>query len=121
MDLIGVYEWQEAPDAHLVEVKLNLRPSAVDVGGFTQETPDQPRDSWQVPWMEHYLSPDGEDVIAAAFEVPTSDEAPTRLVFWLHFLALDRPLITPFGELTLTSPQPLPDRLHGKVEFEPVD
>lgn len=121
VNVVGVYGVPEEPDVYLVEVVVDRRPSEVDVGAFTQEEPGSPREDWQVPWMEHYPNADGTELAAEVFEVPDDDAAPTRLAFFLRFLAFDRPLITPFGELELPAPQPMPGRLVGKVEFEPVD
>jgi hypothetical protein len=121
VEVVGVYGVPGEPVVHLVEVVVDRRPSEVDVGAFTQEEPGSPREDWQVPWMEHYLNADGTRLAAEVFEVPDDDVGPTRLAFFLHFLAFDRSLITPFGEVELPAPRSMPGRLVGKVEFEPVD
>ena len=121
LELIGVYEVAGEPDVFLVELVVDRRPSEVDVGAFGQEEPGRPREEWQVPWMEHYLNREGTELIAEVFDLPADDVAPTRLAFFLHFVAFERPLITPFGEVELPESGPMPGRLVGKIEFEPVD
>ena len=44
----------------------------------------------------------------------------SRVVFFLHYLVPDRPLLTPGGERPLPPVSQLPDCL-SRVEYEPVD
>ena len=120
VEVVGAYEVPGAENALLIEVAAAVPPAVLDVGAFTQEEPGQPRDNWQVPWMEQWLDESGEKIVTEPFDPPPENLATSRLVFFLHYVALDRPLITPEGEVPVPSPSPLPSRLHA-VEYDPVD
>lgn len=120
IEVIGVYAVPDSADAHLVEVRSDAPPSELDVGAFTQEDPAQPRESWQAPWMERWLDPNGEAILTDEFDPPPRGLAESRLVFFMHFLSFDRPLLTPTGPVDLPSPTPLPPRL-SDASYEPVD
>ena len=115
-----MYEVPAAPDAHLIELHVAIPPEQLDVGAFTQEAPGEPRDNWQVPWMERWLDAAGERLLTEAFDPPPDGLSESRLVFFLHFLSFDRPLLTQAGPVELTPPAPLPDRL-AAADYEPVD
>ena len=119
VEVVGVYEVSDAADAHLIEVRSSMPPEELDIGGFTQEEPGRPRADWQVPWMEHWLDPSGTQVLTDGFDPPPDGLSTSRLAFFMHFLGLDRPLLTPAGPLELPSPVPLPERL-ASVRYEPV-
>jgi hypothetical protein len=70
--------------------------------------------------MEQWLDENGENIVTEPFDPPPENVAASRLVFFLHYVALDRPLITPAGEVPLPPPVQLPSRLEG-VEYDPVD
>jgi hypothetical protein len=115
-----VYDVPSAPEALLIEVVAAIPPGELGVSAFTQEEPGRPRDDWQAPWMEQGLDERGENVVSEPFDAPPDDVATSRLVFFLHYVALDRPLITPTGEVPLSSPVAMPPRL-AAVEYAPVD
>lgn len=118
--VVGVYELPDAPDALLIEVASPDSPDDLDVAAFTQEEPGQPEDNWQVPWMEQWLDPSGDSIVSEPFDPPPDNLASSRLVFFLHYVVLDRPLRTPAGPIALPAPTDLPPRLAG-IEYEPVD
>jgi hypothetical protein len=118
--VVGVYELPDVPDAHLVEVRSATPPDELEIGAFTQEEPGQPREDWQAPWMERWLDPSGERLLTEEFDPPPDGLSESRLVFFLHFLSFDRPLLTPTGPVDLPNATALPERLAG-VGYEPVD
>jgi hypothetical protein len=120
IQVVGVYEVEGAVDAWLIEVRATTPPEQLEVGAFTQEDPDQPRDNWQAPWMERWLDPGGDEALTEEFDPPPEGLADSRLVFFLHFVAFDRPLLTPTGPVELPAPSLLPERLAG-IRYEPVD
>jgi hypothetical protein len=120
VEVIGTYEAPNAPDALLIEIAAAVPPNELDMGAFTQEAPGQPRDNWQAPWMEQWLDDSGENIVTEPFGAPPADMATSRVVFFLHYVALDGPLITPAGEVPLPPPTAVPPRLEA-VEYEPVD
>jgi len=120
IEIIGVYR-VEAPDSvHLVETCVRGAESAFAIGEFTQEVSNQPRSNWQVPYMEQILSADGSSIIAddsLAWRRPEFFCGDVRFVFFFHFLDLQRPLRTPFGEVKLPSESELPKRL-SMIRYE---
>lgn len=120
LEVVGVYDVPGAPDALLIEVIAQDSPEELDVGAFTQEEPGQPEDNWQAPWMEQWLDESGENIVSEPFDPPPDSLTSSRLVFFLHHVALDRPLLTPAGPVALPAKTDLPPRLAG-VEYEPVD
>ncbi len=120
IEVVGVYVVPDAADARLVEVVADLPPHDLDLGLFTQEEPSQPRENWQAPWMEQWLDETGERVLTEPFDSPPEGLDKSRVVFFLHYLSPDRPLITPEGEVPLPPPSLMPARL-SDVEYEAVD
>lgn len=120
VDVVGVYEVPDAADAHLIELRVAVPPEQLDVGTFTQEEPGEPRDNWQVPWMEVWLDPASGEALTEPFDAPPDGLRESRLAFFLHFLSFERALLTLAGPVELPPPAPLPDRL-AAVEYEPVD
>lgn len=119
VEVIGVYEVNE--DVHLIELKIDTKPSDVNVEGFTQEIEGVSKDDWQVAYDEYYLNDEGSKVIGDFFNKPVEDLTPTRIAFFLYFVDFTMPLLTPFGEVNLPSPLPMPKRLKDIIEFEEVD
>ncbi len=111
--VIGVYEEPTADECHLVEVEIREAGGPLDIAAFTQEDPDQPRDDWQVPWDETYLDAAGETVVGDSFNPPEAtywDGSP-RIAFFMHYLDLSRPLVTPAGDIQLPPLSTKPERL----------
>lgn len=79
---------------YLLEVEIEPGDADVDLGEFTQPVDDTPRESWQAPWDERPVGDGG-----------------TRWAFFLHYVDLSRPLLTPVGECPLPPPTPMPPHL----------
>jgi hypothetical protein len=120
MELIGIYTVDNNPDVHLVEVMSDDPPDKVDVGQITQEINGQPQGNWQTPWDEKYLDDKGETIIGDYFDIPKGGDK-TRLVFFFHDIDFSKPLLTQEGQLALTKPTLLPDRLKDKLIYESPD
>ena len=120
MILNGIYTVEGKPDVHLIELSIDHPPEAVDMAKITQEVEGVTNGSWQSPWDEKYLDERGEAVIGDWIELPTG-QTQTRLLFFFHFLNFDKPLLTPFGELRLTSPSTMPARLKDLIVYEEPD
>lgn len=121
VSIIGVYPIQNKADVHFIELEIDEKPSLVDIGVFTQETPDRPRQDWQAAYDEHYLNSSGDDIIGDSMNLPEEDDAPTRLAFFLYFVNFDLPLLSQFGESKLPCATELPERLKDIIVFEDVD
>ncbi|ARU59945.1 hypothetical protein CBW65_01875 [Tumebacillus avium] len=116
VELIGLYHVPENVDLLLVEVLVDAKPSVFDAGEFTQEDERLPKESWQVAYDELYLNADGNELIGDFMRKPEVDTVPARLVFFMYFLDVRKPLLTPFGQVELTEPTKMPDRLLKLVE-----
>jgi hypothetical protein len=119
--IVGVYNLPENEDVSLIEAIIDAPPSKVDMGKFTQENPSLPQSSWQVAYLEHYLNENGDALACDLYDLPEDDLPPTRAAFFLYFVELKKPLITPFGEVTLPVKQRIPERLINIIHFEDVD
>ncbi|HSV40616.1 MAG TPA: hypothetical protein VLI04_17770 [Nocardioidaceae bacterium] len=120
VEVIGVHRVPDVPDAYLLEIRSARPPDELHLEAFTQEYPEQPRETWQAPWMERWLDPSGERVLTDEFAAPPAGLTESRLVFFLHFPSFDRPLLTPMGPAPLPVPTDIPDRLSA-VHYRPVD
>jgi len=119
--VVGVYPVKADEPCHLVELVIEGSDTPVCVGDITQEIPGLDRAGWQVPWAERLLDRAGETVLAKERELeerPGLLQGSVRLVFFLHYLDLARPLITPFGALPLPLPSRRPSRLK-MVRYQP--
>ena len=126
IEVVGVYEVPNNPDASLVEVRADRPPSGIDVTGFTQEVPNVDRAEWQAPYDERYLNSEGTLEIGERWAMgwkPQRDvrePATSRLTFFMHNLDRNRPLITPDGQASLPDRVPIPERL-AFIEYESPD
>lgn len=118
--IIGVYPIENEEPVHLVEVSVHGAQGIFKIGDITQETPGQPLDNWQCPYMEQILTLSGDEVLANDYEASQRPElwkGDMRLVFFFHYLDVKRPLRTPFGEVQLPAETELPERL-SMIEYE---
>src|SRR5262249_11970226 len=102
LEVVGVHPVDAPEPCHVVEIVLRNRDERFDFGTITQEVPGLSSREWQTPWDERVLS---------------EDESGIRDAFFFHGLRLDKPLLTPFGEVQLPQPAPLPPHLKG-VKYE---
>jgi hypothetical protein len=94
----GVHEVDAPEPCWLIEVEVD--DPHLDWGQVTQETPGQTRDDWQVAWDERPL-----------------DDSNRRWVFFFHYLAFDRPLLTPLGAVAVPPATPRPEHLRN-IQYE---
>ena len=111
---VGVYRVPEASEpCHLVEVIVRDS-RGFDVTQFQQEEPGQPPEYWQVAWDERTLNATGDEETS---EPPGDVEGTVRFAFFLHYLDPSRPLLTPFGPVSLPEPSNRPER-PGMIKYE---
>jgi hypothetical protein len=118
--VIGVYPIENEEPVHLVEFFVLGAQGIFKVGDITQEIPDQPPANWQCPYMEQILSSSGDEVLADDYEASERADlwkGDMRLAFFFHYLDLERPLRTPFGEVQLPAESAVPERL-SMMEYE---
>jgi hypothetical protein len=120
VEIIGVYPVQAEEPCHAIELWARGLIRPFSFGDFKQKAPDKPERAWQCAWLEHILSTDGTKILAREAEVSSKRElfrGDLRVMFFIHYLDPGRSLITPFGEVDLPRPTPLPERL-SIVEYE---
>jgi hypothetical protein len=109
--VVGVYPVEDADEpCHMIELDVDSQ-DPFDVGQVTQEDSTLPRDEWQVPYDEHAVDTEGRD------GGEWSSHRRGRVVFFFHYLRLDRPLLTPVGAVELPQPQKRPSRLES-IQYE---
>ena len=100
--IVGVHEVDAGDPVHLLELEITGDADLFDFADVTQMIADQPRDNWQSAYDEREI------------ESPTSNR---RFAFFFHYLDLNTPLITSFGEIGIPKPTLLPKRL-ADIEYE---
>ena len=116
--LIGHYFVSEDTDASLIELIIEKKANEINVGEFTQEIKNTPRKNWQAPFAEKYLDADGKSILGDDLDLPKVLTDTTRIIFFIYFLATDKPLVTPFGDLQLTQKIEAPKRVKEIILFE---
>src|SRR5260370_39982250 len=103
--IAGVYAIEADEPVHLIEISIEGGDvDGFDFGEVTQEIPDTPKMNWQVPYDEQVIS---------------ESDRKARVVFFFHYLDLNKPLLTPAGALALPPPKKIPPRLRGIVYEAP--
>ena len=115
--LIGVYSVDENPDISLVELNIAKDVNEIDFFEFTQEVENEPRLNWQVPFGEVYLDPTGEKVIGDEINLPKGISGNTRLAFFIYYLDVNKPMLTPFGKIILFEKIEAPNRIKAAIKF----
>jgi hypothetical protein len=105
----------------LVEVTVADPDAKFNVGDFTQENPELPRDSWQAPWAEAFLTPDGQSLLVERWSSPPKDQKRFRVAFYIHYWQPGQALLSSYGPLKTPAAGIMPDRLKTLVPFVIVD
>jgi hypothetical protein len=100
IEIVGVYAVQAPEPCHLVEVRFANPPKDFDWGKVAQEAAGRPRSDWQAVYDEQRVS----------------DEK--HWVFFFHYLDFSKPLLSPFGPLTLPPATDSPDHLKS-IKYDP--
>jgi hypothetical protein len=121
--IVGVYPVKSKPGVHLIEVQVQNSAGIFNPGEFTQPIDSEPKDNWQVAYLEHILNNDGTKILAddlEASERPDLWIGSVRMVFFFHEFDVKKPLSTPFGDVLLPRESPMPKRLEI-VKYEDPD
>jgi len=102
----------EMASAVLIEVTIEGADDRYTANDFGQPSSDQ------APYMESYLSPEGDSLISQ-YDRPPGDFL--RVVFFLHDFDSARPLKTSYGEVNVLTPTAMPERLSRIIRYEPVN
>lgn len=117
IELIGIYQLNHPSIIHIIELQVNEEIQEFDISKFTQEMEGQDKMNWQVPYDEKFLDSDNK-VIGDWINIPTSLHAETKIVFFFHELNFDKPLITPYGELVISSAIDQPNWMKEIMNYE---
>lgn len=118
VEVLGVHA-VDAPDpCHLIEVVIRNCSDRVDLAEITQDGSPLPRSEWQAPYDEH-LVVQGE--LVSLWQPVAADvwHGDVRLAFFLHYVELDRPMRTPFGDVMLPRESPVPSHLEAMHYEQP--
>ena len=85
------------------EAEISRGFDEIDWASITQPTSGKDQSYWQVPYDERDLG--------------TSSAGKRMAVFFFHYLQLDRPFESAYGQLMFPEPTPLPERLNF-VDYE---
>jgi len=102
----------------LFEILLANLDQRFDIADITQEMPGEPR-SWQAPYDEALLLPDGSGVIARD-SVCTRGLQAGRITFYFHFYNPLKLMRWSYGEFSSPEVQFVPERLWNLVRYFPV-
>jgi len=109
ISILGVYPITAKEPCHLIEISLNSINTPIKFDEIRQ------KDMTTGSFMGYILNSSGEELLADRFDMhlkPELWEKNIRVVFFYHYLLLDKPIITQFGLLELPKESPLPDRLN---------
>ena len=118
--LIGVYIVPGEKDIYMIELIINQAPALVDISSILQKDDAKDKSDWQAPYDERYLDENGEIVIGDFFDHKALPRDTTRVIFYMYLESLDKPLSSPYGDISLVKPSNLPARLSA-IDFEAMD
>jgi hypothetical protein len=95
--VVGVYPVKAKEPVWLVEVELKADFDSIDWGSITQPEPGRDQSYWQVPYDEQ--------------PVGSTEPGEARAVFFFHYLRLNEPLRSAYGDLPIPPASLLPPRL----------
>jgi len=112
VEVIGVHPVRGVPSCFLIEAVIEGPSDVPDFGQFTQPMADRPRSEWQVAYDERLLDDMGERVVSDVFlRRPATWPEQARVAFYFHSLDVQRPLVIPYGGVTLPPPGDAQERL----------
>ena len=118
VELIGIYKVDKEEDVHLIELGIKTNHGTIEIGEFTQKQDGLDQLNWQTPWDEKFLNESGTKITGDWMNAPTDKSDFTRLAFFLHFIDLEKPLSTQFGNVELRTVEEMPKRLADIIEYE---
>jgi hypothetical protein len=101
--VVGVHPVTASEPAWLIQAQISTPFDEIDWNSITQPVPDKDQSFWQVAYDKHPLS------------IPGGDQM--FVVFFFHYLNLDRPLESAYGPLSFPEPTPVPAHLRF-VKYE---
>ena len=114
--VVGLYPIDAKEPVYLVELEIRGFDGKFDFVEITQEMSGQPRSNWQVPYDEMILDETGSSITvdrSLLRNKPADWTGDFRIAFFFHYLDLNRPLKSPFGDLSL----PPVTKRPGRLEF----
>ena len=120
-ELLGIYKVTRNKNVFLLECYIDCSPQNIDMMSFTQKIAGVPKSSWQAPYDEKYLNENGDAVIGGMFDGNKLSGKTTRVCFYMFYLDINRPLLTPFGSVTLPEPIDMPKRLYDITKDDSFD
>jgi len=119
-NIVGVYSVLDNTDVKLIEIIIEEQIDDFDPSSLTQQGKSKDKLDWQTAYNEKYLNLEGIEIIGDDFNLPIG-LTKFRLVFFFHFLDLNKPLISQYGLIKLVEESELPERLKNIIKYEQVD
>lgn len=108
--------------AVLTEVLVENRDDRFSIDDFGQDIPGQPPGQRQAPWLETYLTLDGEHrLLEQRHLVKTPEDPALRVAFFIHFWEPSVPLTTSYGRISCPTITSMPARLAKLAPYEAPD
>ena len=104
----------------LIEVNVIDRDTNFNVSHFTQPVSDLPESSWQAPWSEVFLNPEGDSLVVDRWS-RTPENGDLRIAFFMHYWNPSIPLRSGYGDFECPKIKDMPHRLSKLVPYVPLD
>ena len=121
MEIVSNYHcYNYNSDLYLVDMTLNLGSDEIDWLKINVPEDDISPMNWQAPYLEQYLTLDGNAKLCELYDEPSPSVNPCRVVFFIYKCG-GRILHTPYGDYPLTDTEDTPNHLKQIIEFEEED
>ncbi|XDD52975.1 hypothetical protein AB3N62_10825 [Leptospira sp. WS4.C2] len=112
-NVIGVYRIKNVEDSHLIEIEIRNSKIALNLSKITQPIENLDKLNWQVPYKEYLLDVTGKNILSKEWENIQDEKliGYFRIVFFFHFIDIEKPLSTQYGDFKLPPITNLPERL----------
>ena len=121
MEIVSNYQcYNYNSDLYLVDMTLNLNSDKIDWLEMSVPEDGVSPINWHAPYLEQYLTLDGNAKLCELYDEPSPTVNPCRVVFFIYKCD-GKILHTPYGDFPLTDTEDIPKRLNEIIEFEEVD
>lgn len=121
MEIVSKYQcYNYNSELYLVDMTLNLYSDKIDWLEINVPEDGVASTNWQVPYLEQYLTLDGNKKICDLYDEPFPTVNPCRVVFFIYKCG-GKILHTPYGDFPLSDTENTPKQLKRIIDFEEED
>lgn len=95
---------------YLVDMTLDIYSNKIDWDQITVPEDGVDPMNWQAPYLEQYLTPNGDVKLCDLYDEPSPPVKPCRVVFFVYKCG-GKTLHTPYGDFSLTDTEKTPKQL----------